>query len=286
LIATFNDSGEIQVWLRSNGKLIYTRKPNTNNNSANAIRYAIKNVTFSPDGQTLVSKIGTKIDVFNAADGQHRYSLSNKGSFSISPDGKFLVFGGFRIPITFYQLSNGTFVRQLEVNGNPHFSPDSQLLAIWGSTSYKTKYVEGILLYRLEDNQLLGYVPTPQKPYNIIFSPNEKFLAASYSTGGGGDAGGLFVALSSSPKPSWSHLAVWQLVPFADKDYSLQVAKVKSKKDSYFPFAFTPDSKFVVTGSATQIRFWQVPPRNYTWLWLLASGALAAFFNLCDLTFL
>jgi hypothetical protein len=86
----------------------------------------------------------------------------------------------------------------------------------------------------------------------------------------------LFVALSSSPKPSWSHLIAWRLIPFADKYYPLQAAKIKSKKDIYPSLAFTSNGKFLVSGGVKKIRFWLIPTRNYTWLWLLGVGTLAA----------
>ncbi|MGL5938928.1 MAG: hypothetical protein ACRC2S_00855 [Waterburya sp.] len=149
------------------------------------------------------------------------------------------------------------------------------MLAISHATNSWSNYVKKVILYRLKDERLLGSFSTSKELNSIVFSPDGKFIAASYDTGSSG--GSDITVWSPSPKPSWSHLAVWRLVPFAGKYYPLQVAKIKSKKESYYPLAFTPDSKFLLTDRVIQIRFWQIPPFNYTWFWLLGGGALTAF---------
>jgi WD40 repeat protein len=119
-------------------------------------------------GQSLISQISDRIDVWNAANGQHRHTFSHKGISSISPDGQLIAVGNPRTPITLYRASDGTMFQELEIKGYPRFIPNSQLLAISNSTSYKSKYVKGVILYRLEDERLLGYLPTTKEPdYNF-----------------------------------------------------------------------------------------------------------------------
>ncbi|MGL5793627.1 MAG: WD40 repeat domain-containing protein [Waterburya sp.] len=270
LIAAGNNLGQIQVWHTNHGQLLYSRDLPIDLNHTN-----VNNLTLSSDGQTLISGIGDRIDVWKAVDGQHRYSLLNKGTFSLSPDGQILAIGNSQTPISLYRLGDGTFIRQLEINGNPKFSPDGQLLAITASTSQEERnHEKRIILYRLLDDKLVGELPA--KRFGCFaFSPDSRYLATAYSTGGGG-SGDIF-GYYSSWKPSYSHLVLWQLIPFKDKYYLLPIAKIKSKKDIYPSLAFTPDGSFLVSGGVKKIRFWQVPSNNYTWLWLLGGGALTAF---------
>jgi WD40 repeat protein len=266
---------QIQVWRADNGELLYTRELPKN---FYGNQYQLD---FSPDKKSLVFGLGEarttikglndvpKIEVWNAVDGKHRYTISsNDWQYSISPDGKLIAVGSYWTSISLYRLSDGAFIRQLEVKGYPQFSPDSQLLAI------SSKRTSKIILYRLEDDQFLDSLSTSNEIRTVVFSPDGKSLAALYDTGGSGASD--ITVWSSPPTPSWSHLAVWRLVPFAGKYYPLQVAQIKSKKEGYYPLAFTPDSKFLLTRGAEQIRFWRVPPLNYTWLWLLGGVALTA----------
>jgi WD40 repeat protein len=178
LIVTCNNLGQVQVWRRNNGQLLYMRELKTNSQTSlvfspdsslitvsNQVQIQVwradngqllythelprnsygngYQLAFSPDGKTLVLGLSQattnikgldnapRIEVWNAIDGKHRYTLSSKnGRYSISPDGKLIAIGNYWTPVSLYQLSDGTFVRQLEVKGYPQFSPDNQLLAI------------------------------------------------------------------------------------------------------------------------------------------------------------
>jgi WD40 repeat protein len=254
-LITVSNQVQIQVWRADNGQLLYTRELPV---------YPYK-LAFSPDGKTLVlglsqprTKIegldnAPKIEVWNAIDGKHHYTLLSKDwQYSISPNGKLIAIGNYWTPIRLYQLSDGSFVRQLEVKGYPQFSPDSQLLAI----SFGTIDLKEVILYRLKDDQFLDSFSTSKELNSIVFSPDGKFIVVSYYTGGSGSSD--ITVWSSSPKRGWSYLTVWRLVPFEGKYFLVQAAKIKSKKDSYYPLAFTPDSKFLLTR-----------------LWLLGSGVVA-----------
>ncbi|MGL5808223.1 MAG: WD40 repeat domain-containing protein, partial [Xenococcaceae cyanobacterium] len=120
LIAVGNFLGEIFIWRVEDGELIYSLNPPTKRQ----ISKSIGKLIFSSDGKTLVSVIGTTVDVWNVLDGQVRYRISNEfaSTTSISTDSKLLA--TLSNPITIYRLNDGAIIRQLKVSGIAKFSQD------------------------------------------------------------------------------------------------------------------------------------------------------------------
>ena len=56
----------------------------------------------------------------------------------------------------------------------------------------------------------------------------------------------------------------------------VQLSTFRGHKRRTYGIIFSPDSKFLVsTGADGKVRFWRMPPRNYSWLWLLGAAGLA-----------
>jgi WD40 repeat protein len=130
-------------------------------------------------------------------------------------------------------------------------------LAITASTSQEERKNEKrIILYRLLDDKLVGKLPT-KRFGSFAFSPDGRYLATAYSTGGGG-SGDIFGYYSSS-QPRYSNLVLWQLFRQGDRYYPQPIQHLKSKKDSYSPLVFSPDGTILANGGYKKISLWRMP---------------------------
>lgn len=276
LIAAGNYWGQIQIWRTKDGQLLHSFNAFT---PIKPYDSEVQTLTFTPDGQTLVSGIGGQIDVWRVADGQHRYSLSNGNDYSISamsPDGQLLALGGVRTPITLYRLNNGTIFRQLEIDGHPKFSADGQLLAISHSDSYENDYWRKVMLYRLQDDTFIGVLPGLEgHVIDLAFSPDGWYLAVAYKTGEG--SGDFYEILPDLFSPMRSHLALWRLVRLPYGHYFFYPSqRLRSQKDSINSLAFSQDGKILASGSWDKtVRLWRRPLRRPSLFQVLLLGSLA-----------
>lgn len=277
LIAAGNYWGQIQIWRTKEGQPVHLF------NVLNRIQpagFPVQTLTFTPDGQTLVSGAGNQIDVWRVSDGRHRYSLSNgddPSKSSISPDGQFLAFGGDRTPITLYRLGDGTIFRQLKVKGHPKFSADGQLLAISHSTSYEDRYRERrVILYRLRDDTIVGQLPGLEGDViDLAFSPDGWYLAAIYTTGE--NPGGFYDFLPILFFTLRWHIAVWRVVRLPYGHYLfLPLQRLQTQRDSIKALAFSPDGKILASGSWDEtVRLWRRPIlQPFVFQVLLLAGVL------------
>lgn len=263
LIAAGNGLGEIFIWRTKDGQLLHSLKGKVPVSNPRMLK--VNTLIFSPDSQNLVSGVGGQMDVWRVVDGQLRYSLSHKQSHGdISPNGEILAIGSSVDKITFYRLRDGTRLRQLEVNGRPKFSADGKLLAISYSTSYRRDFRQKVLLYRLEDDTVLGTLPGLDKQaFDLTFSPDGRYLAATYTTGGKPPKFGLFgpdpIAIIFSPffPPARSHLTLWHLSNFFSDEY-FAPQDISTQKMTFSTLTFSSDGKTLVSGGDA-IRLWRVP---------------------------
>ena len=215
LIAVGNQIGKIFVWRVDDGKLVASFQVPQPINSPELIA----SLAFSSNSQTLISGASGRIDAWSVTDGQHLYQISGEvRNFNLSPDGETLAASGK--PIALYQVSDGSLIRQLAVDGIPQFSPNGKLLGITNSNSYQEKYKDTVFFYRLEDDAVVGQLPLILGKLSAFsFSPNKNYLAVLSRKGGGG--GSLFVG---DPRPpARLHYTLWQSVNFFGRELLVPV---------------------------------------------------------------
>ena len=90
------------------------------------------------------------------------------------------------------------------------------------------------------------------------------------------------IAVQSRPAFSWvrpdasnarfyGRIRVWRI------EDGKQLATFRGHKRRTTSIVFSPDSRFLAsTGWDGKVRFWKMPPRNYSWLWLFCAAELAA----------
>jgi len=251
LIAAGNKAGEIKIWRVADGQLLYSV-------SASVIKPGKEDVhtlIFSKDGQTLVTGVVGIFDVWQVSDGQLRYIIQDNLYYSrgdLSPDGKILaLITPSNRTISLYHLDDGTRLRQLNLYGIPKFSPSGQLLAF----SRFENQQNIISLYRLKDDTIFGTLVVGNLEVGVKefdFSPDGRYVAATYRTGG--VRGGVLIIPDSVSPHRW-HLSLWRV---DDKPSKYVYPKtIQSQDKNFTQVAFSPDSKTLVT-AGDKIRLWRV----------------------------
>jgi len=253
LIAAGTGFGEIFVWRKSDGQLLYQRK-------ASVIKPGKENVhtlIFSKDGQTLVTGVVGLLDVWQVSDGQLLNTIKDNLYYSrgdLSPDGKILALNTPSTKtICLYHLDDGTRLRQLNLYGIPKFSPDGELLALARVDDYGQKIIS---LYRLKDDTIVGTLIAQNIDggmSDFAFSPDGRYVAATYRTGG--VRGGVLIIPDSVSPHRW-HLSLWRVDDKPSK--TVYPMTIQSKEKFFTAVAFSPDGKTLVSGG-DKIRLWKVP---------------------------
>ncbi|MGL5078737.1 MAG: WD40 repeat domain-containing protein, partial [Waterburya sp.] len=135
---------------------------------------------------------------------------------------------------------------------------------------------EGILVYRVEDGQLLRTFSSRIQAFlkkeslvNFALSPDSKHLAASYHVKM--SPGFIFDGAYSYPLTSHGRIRVWEL------DTGRQIQTLRGHKRGTNVLAFTPDGKMLASaGKDGTIRFWKFPPQYPLLVWLVTSTGLVA----------
>ena len=278
----------MQIWRVSDGQLLHSFQSNEDPKMRTGF------IGLTPDGKTLVTKAGktdysspdhtpshtSQIDVWDLDNKTKRYTLSGSyGQVNISPDGKLLAICSRNEPLALYRLIDGTFIRQLEATSKscfqPQFSFNGKLLAI---LSYypKGNPNKSIHVYDTENGDLknilrarTGFYQEKEGLKNVVFSPDSRYLAATYEVRSSGSD--FFVGWGQSyPLTSHGRIRLWRM----EDGKQLQTSRGHRKGSS--ALVFSPSGDFLAsTGRDNTIRFWKIPPRNYSWLWLLGVTGLA-----------
>ena len=200
----------------------------------------------------------------------------------LSPDGKIIALVSRNKTVDLYQSDDLTLIQKLDVAWQPSsalkFSPDSKKIAfIAPSPPNPTEpFSRSIYLYSIEDGSLLNifnYLPIfsrkQESPVDIAISPDGRYLAVPYRRSA---PSSFFVG---APKPSkarfYGRIRIWCI------EDGKQLQTLRGHKYRTDNVVFVPDSQLLAsTGADGKVRFWKMPPRNYSWLWLFGAGGLAA----------
>ena len=178
--------------------------------------------------------------------------------------------------VDLYRLNDLSLVKQLEVNRRPFslkLSFDGRQVAfISPSPPNPSKpFSRSIYLYSIEDGSLPNIFnhPTKESLEEFAISPDGRYLAAFYRRS---VPSSFFVGA-----PRWSDARFYGRIRVWRIEDGKQLATFRGHKRRTTSIVFSPDSKFLAsTGWDGKVRFWKMPPRNYSWLWLFGAGGLAA----------
>jgi WD40 repeat protein len=294
LLATVvNDEKQIQIWRISDGQLLHSLEGINNKppvaGEFNQHRLKARFLAFANSGKTLIFKasqgspvdtIFSQVNVWNVANGEKRYTFSGEyWDAAISPDGQLLALQILGKPLELYRISDGTMLRQFEEikirwswRFSLKFSPDGKLLAFISRDPNTPG--EGIFVYSVRDGSLQHFLYAwtnrghyePRELLNdFAFSPDSSYLAASYGINSP-PSFFSFPSLFGGEEKLATHgrIRFWSL-----KD-GQPMQTLRGHRKGTNQLAFSSDSKLLATVSGSEMRFWQMPPRNYAWLWLLS----------------
>ena len=278
MIAAANYKGNVYVWRISDEEILHSFDLKINPRVPK-----VSYLLFTQDEQNIITLASGLLEVQNIASKTNRVLSSSVVSVALSPNRETLVLSNRNNKaIDIYRFNNLSLVKQLDVNQipiTPKVSPDGKKIAFIG---YSLKSLPGsisdrqVYFHSEEDGSLLNvfYYSTilpksKESLENFAISPDGRYLAVSYSRSATSD---FFVGA-----PRWSdaryygRIRVWRI---AD---GKQLPTFRGHKRRTSKLAFSLDSKFLVSAGADgKVRFWKMPPRNYSWLWLFGAAQLAA----------
>jgi WD40 repeat protein len=277
-----NNNGEVKVWNRDSGALLYTLKTGILGCT----------IAVSPDGETLAtSSVRTDgsriIKVFNFKTGQLKTTLSGADSSSsierlvFSTDGQTLISGGIydaKNAIKVWNLATGQLRHTLSENGyqglfSLAISPD-------GKTLFSKQDREKVRVWDLQAGKLKGTLPI-QSFADIRVSPDGQVLMGTDAKGDinawslpTGELVGT-VPLSSLPFSSYRPFRAFAVSPSGqilatDNEsngitlWNLQTGKLmhslRGHPNTVASLAFSADSQILVSGgSEGLVKIWRLP---------------------------
>jgi WD40 repeat protein len=221
--------------------------------------------TFSPDSKLLATVDPWKVNVWDTDNLQLITTFGKEGdenrpsTVAFSPDGKILALGCTGALIQWWdiathkQLDKSQLSQSLRGQGGPYyydeyrqvtFSPDGKLLA-----ALPTSWAAKVFIFDAVSHKLLAFVPNPDNTgiSAIAFSPDSRTLAV-----GRNDAMTELWDIISLPNGNQSEdgLAL-------DRTSSRLLTTLAGHSDGIRAFAFSPDGRTLVTGSADRtLKLW------------------------------
>ncbi|WP_036485959.1 WD40 repeat domain-containing protein [Myxosarcina sp. GI1] len=282
LASASNKTGQIQVWRISDGQLV----DSINIDSPSRV------LAVSSDGQTIVVSVSqarkqppTTLYVWNVVE-QKSYILSESSLIPYDMPiavieknrGELLTLEKHEDGLYLYRLKDKTFTLQLDTNEKSgrclKLSPNGKLVAFWSSslesTSNGSIIRNRIYVHNIEDGKLLNTIDTYAAKENFmefVFTPDSQYIAASYYAE---FKSGLLVSAPSYYLTSHGRVRLWRI-----KD-GKKIKTFRGHKEKTIDIASNYEKNLLVTyGGDGKVRFWQISPRNYSWLWLLGTVGLA-----------
>jgi eukaryotic-like serine/threonine-protein kinase len=144
----------------------------------------ILDIAFTRNGQHVFTATGKTIRVWEVESGRPVTSFEADGNlvhcFAVSPNGQFVVSGGYDQMIKVWDVSTGQKIRslsgQLNDSNTTVFSPDGRRIAMVGSDKL-------IRVWDFESGQGLVTLKTHAYSWGIAFSPDGRFLASNHQNG-------------------------------------------------------------------------------------------------------
>jgi len=247
LLASSSRDATARIWDVATGRELY---------KLSGYKCAVKSVVFSPDGETLASTGNDGIlKLWNVKTGKELKSLVHtdspdvdNGIYSVvfSRDGKKIYAGNGDGTISEWDVATGKETRSWKAHGDGvfalAFSPDYRVLASSGYFDYTVKLWDTAAWREIRTLANKKTEGLQEKVQAIAFSPNGKLIAAS--------------EVGFDPKLkqyAYNRTNVWNI---EDGEKLFTVGGHKFDIDAVL---FTPDNRFVVSGSADgTIRFWDV----------------------------
>lgn len=144
------------------------------------IRLGSKYISFSPDGQLLISGDNTTVNLWNVKDGTLLRTIggdpgSTKCSPTFSPDGQTIITGGIADNIRIWNVKDGILLRSLDAvdSFSEHLtiSPDGKTIAAGLWNIQLVRLSDGNVVDRIDPH--IGFITS------IVFSPDGTSLAVS-----------------------------------------------------------------------------------------------------------